>query len=67
MGMFVQLEVVFALDAVEFLMSISEDALGAIKQVLVVPQHIFIDSSHSAWVRCGIISVRLWNFKDGGS
>ena len=53
MGMFVQLEVVFALDAVEFLMSISEDALGAIKQVLVVPQHIFIDSSHSAWVRCG--------------
>ena len=54
MGMFVQLEVVFALDAVEFLMSISEDALGAIKQVLVVPQHIFIDSSHSAWVRSGI-------------
>ena len=26
-------------------MSISEDALGAIKQVLDVPQHIFIDSS----------------------
>ena len=28
-------------------MSISEDALGAIKQVLDVPQHIFIDSSQS--------------------